>query len=173
MKERGGGNQTDRPRWAGDGLLEIWGGPELLADLERVQLFGTAHSCAGAGAGARATAPHHRAPTPSHLHLFFSLPTGQFSVSERATSSRPTAKVSKLHRYPPSQGRTAGRARQGSQTAGVETDFRSSSPLLKQQAASSQPSAQPCLPPSRPFGLLCSPAWALTEVIHSLAYLAA
>lgn len=154
MKERGGGNQTDRPRWAGDGLLEIWGGPELLADLERVQLFGlfgTAHSCAGAGAGARATAPHHRAPTPSHLHFFSHSATGQF-FCERTGDKQPADTQSLQAAQVPAitgGGQQAGpgrEAKRGRWKLTFALPLPSSSST--QQAASHQPSALPSSSPS-------------------------
>lgn len=188
MKERGGGNQTDRPRWAGDGLLEIWGAPELLADLERVQLLGRRRSPPVQVRRRKSsrTAPHRTAPHP-HSSCTCTFPTGKtghFSVSDRRGASLPTLSLPSLPSCTgarrPRGGQQAGSGRE-SQRGFVETGFRSS--LVKQPA--SQPACLPacfqvclclCLfrlspasfshvPPSPVLRAAAAHAWALTEVI--------
>lgn len=52
MKERGGGNGSNRPRWAGDSLLEIWGAQScwliwsVFVQLWKVQRGGGTCTCA-------------------------------------------------------------------------------------------------------------------------------
>lgn len=81
MKERGGGNGSDRPRWAGDGLLEIWGAQSCWL-IWSVCSFLDGHnsSCAGCGLQVRAQAQAHR--TTWHLAptLAPALYTGHFPV---------------------------------------------------------------------------------------------
>lgn len=139
MKERGGGNQTDRPRWAGDGLLEIWGGPELLADLERVQLFGTAHESAGCRCS---THPH------THLHLHFFSHWAFFC--ERG-SSRPTTKSPKLPQVPARTGggQQAGPGREANVGLWENRPTLALPSLVEQQAAGSKQASKPAShPPS-------------------------
>lgn len=154
MKERGGGNGSDRPRWAGDGLLEIRG-PRSCWLIWSVCSFGTAQESAGAGAGAGAGAPHHLHPH-SHLHLHFYFYTGHFPVSDgRRAAGQPkslTCPGTRAH----SEGQQARPGREGNvvwELTGL--------PLFPPQAAASIEPAS-----SSAFSQV---PWALTEVIHSLA----
>lgn len=158
------GKRKRRAKVGGGRFIGNLGGPELLADLERVQLWD--------GAGVRRCRCRCRrrrtalpAPNP-HLHLHFY--TGHFPVSDgrRATGSRPT-KVSNLPKVPGanSEGQKArpGKARQGRQR-GVGTDWTATLP--SPSSSKRRASYRLCFPPQ---SSQAAHAWALTEVIHSLA----
>lgn len=103
------------------------GGPELLADLERVQLWDGAGDSRSRCRCRRTTCTHTRTCT---LHW-------AFSHERRATSSRPTPGLEAAQAPEPAE---------EDSRQGVGTGFRSSLP--PPQAASSKPSCQPCLLPS-------------------------
>lgn len=152
MKERGGGNGSDRPRWAGDGLLEIRGAQSCWL------IWSVCSFWDGAGVRRcrcrcrrRSTAPP--APTLSHLHF----PTGHFSgepLDQRVSTL--TCPGTRAHR----EGRTAGKAQgQAGKGDGV---WEPAIPLCLPSSSSSK--ALP--PPQYPQSPQAAHAWALTEVIH-------
>lgn len=172
MKERGGGNQTDRPRWAGDGLLEIWGAQSCWLIWSVCSFLGRRRSAPVQVQAQEQEQPHHRHPHPRPRTCTF-FPTGQFFYEragdkQPADTQSPSCTGTRHHRG----GQQAGpgrEAKRGRWKLTFALPLPSSSST--QQAASSQPSALPSYPSLR--AALPMPAWALTEVIHSLAYLAA
>lgn len=98
MKERGGGNGSDRSRWAGDGLLEIWGAQSCWLIWSVCSFLGRRRS---AQVQVQAQAQAHRT-TCTHIRSLLHFCTGLFWPTKSRLFSNslprypaPTAKDSK------------------------------------------------------------------------------
>lgn len=143
MKERGGGNGSDRSRWAGDGLLEIWGAQSCWLIWSVCSFLGRRRS-APVQVQVQAQAQAHRT-TCTHIRSLLHFCTGLFW---------PTRVVSSLTACPGTprpQRRTASRQGQAGKATWCGNWL---APTLSFSSISSVPRPQ------------AAHAWALTEVIH-------